>query len=390
MDFLRRLAGAAALAAMGAAGWFSLRLARADAEFRKGTPESVARAVEMEPLNAAYLTLRALQVEYAGGDARPLLEKIARITPYASAPRIKLGLEAETRGDLGEAEKWLLDASRVDRQYEPRWTLANFYFRQQRMEEFWKWIRSALVVSYGDRSAAFDLCWRASPDAGVILERAIPDRHEVLTAFVWYLMARDPGDAAEAAIRLSKAHDSSDAAVLNTEMDRLVEAGRRAAAGEVWRNLGHADPPKNGNLVVHPDFEAPRVGHGFDWRLIENAGVNFTPLDTPMALRISFDGMQPQSCLLVEQFVGVEKGKRYVLRWEARGSATGVEWQAGAESGMVRVGEDWMSGELGFVAAKDGEAVELRYARPLGEARTEGLIELRHIALLKQISEEQK
>jgi hypothetical protein len=151
------------------AGLFSLRLARADAEYRKGTPESVARAAEIEPFNAAYLTLHALQIEYEGGDARPLLETIARITPDASAPRIKLGLDAELRGDLAGAEKWLLDAARVDHQYEPRWTLANFYFRQQRIEEFWKWIRSALDVSYGDRGAAFDLCWRASPDPRLIL-----------------------------------------------------------------------------------------------------------------------------------------------------------------------------------------------------------------------------
>ena len=384
MDFVRRVAGAAALAAMAVAGWFALRLAVADAAYRQGTPESVARAAALEPLNTAYLTLHALQLEYAGGDARPELEKIVRITPDASAPRIKLGLEAEARGDAGEAEKWLLDAARVDHQYEPRWTLANFYFRQQKMDQFWRWMRAALEVSYGDRSAAFDLCWREAPDASVILERAIPERHEVLAAWVWYLASRDRGDAAEAAIRLSKARDLDDAAVLNLEMDRLVEAGRREAALQIWKSLGYADPPESGNLIEHPDFEAPRVGHGFDWRLIENAGVKFTPIETPPApaeLRISFDGMQPEACLLLEQFVGIEKGKRYVLRWEARGDATGVAWQAGAESGTVHGGDDWTRGELGFAAGKDGEALALRYARPLGEARTEGSIELRHISV---------
>ena len=59
---------------------------------------------------------------------------------------------------IAGAERWLLDAARVDRQYEPRWTLANFYFRQQKMDDFWKWMRAALEVSYGDRVAAFDLC----------------------------------------------------------------------------------------------------------------------------------------------------------------------------------------------------------------------------------------
>lgn len=373
---------------MGAAGWFSIRLAWADAEFRKGTPESVARAAELAPLNTTYLTLEALQVEYAGGDARPLLERIARITPDASAPRIKLGLEEEIRGDAEGAEKWLLEAAGVDHQYEPRWTLANFYFRQQRMDDFWKWIRAALEVSYGDRSAAFDLCRQASPDTRAILQRAIPERHEVLAAFVWYLLGHDSANAAEAAIQLSKSHAASDDAALDTEMDRLLAAGRRDAALEIWRNLGYAAPPESGNLVVHPDFEAPRVGHGFDWRLMENPGVKFTPLDTPAAsletpsaLRISFDGMEPESCDLIEQFVGVTKRKRYVLRWEARGNATGVAWNVEPESATVHGGEDWTRGELRFAAAKDGQAIELRYARPLGEARTEGTIELRSISI---------
>ncbi len=158
--------------------------ARADAEFRTGTPQGVARAVELAPRNTAYLSLHALQVEYEGRDSRPLLEEIARLNPDASAPRIRLGLDAEVRGDLASAERWLLDAARVDRQYEPRWTLANFYFRQRTLDRFWAWLRSALEVSYGDRAAAFDLAWAAAPDTRTILSRAIPDRHEVVAAFL--------------------------------------------------------------------------------------------------------------------------------------------------------------------------------------------------------------
>ena len=163
------LAGLLALLGLAAAAWFSVLLARADAEFRKGTPEGVARAVELAPRNTAYLSQHALQIEYEGGDSRPLLEEIARLNPDSSAPRIRLGLDAEVRGDLAGAERWLLEAARVDRQYEPRWTLANFYFRQRKLDRFWKWIRSALEVSYGDRTAAFDLAWAAAPDTRVIL-----------------------------------------------------------------------------------------------------------------------------------------------------------------------------------------------------------------------------
>jgi hypothetical protein len=200
---------------MGVGAWFSIQLARADAESRKGTAAGVARAVELAPLDTAYLSLQALQVEYAGGDADALLERIARITPDAAAPRIRLGLDAEARGDTASAERWLLDAARVDHQFEPRWTLANFYFRQQKTDAFWTWIRAALEVSYGSRDAVFDLCWKASPDASVILARAIPDRpilnsHDVLAALVAYQVWKERGDAAPAAIRLSRWRDAGD------------------------------------------------------------------------------------------------------------------------------------------------------------------------------------
>ena len=100
-----------------------------------------------------------------------------------------------------------------------------------------------------------------------------------------------------------------------------------------------------------------------------------------MALRISLDGMQPESCVLLEQFVRVTResatcwdGSRVARRAESPGDA-------GTASAALRAAannaEDWTPGELRFAAARDGESIELRYARPLGEARLEGSVELR-------------
>jgi hypothetical protein len=381
---VRRIAGLLAILSLAAAAWFSILLARADAEFRKGTPEGVARAVELAPRNTAYLSLRALQVDYDGGDMRPLLEEIARMNPAASAPRIRLGLDAEVRGDLAGAERWLLDAARVDRQYEPRWTLANFYFRQPNMDQFWKWMRSALEVSYGDRKAAFDLCSAAAPDTPAILARAIPDRHQVLAAYLTYLLSGNASHAAPGAAavaeRLSQWRDPSDLPVLDVELDALVERGSRAAARQIWINLGYADPTAP---VVNPDFGPPHVGHGFDWWLVQNPGVTETPLDTP-ALRVSFNGMQPESCELLRQYVGIQSGRRYLLRWESRGIASGIAWHAGVVNAPLRASDDWTPGQLAFVATRDSSSIALFYHRPLGEPRAEGSVELRHIAIEAQ------
>jgi hypothetical protein len=390
VNYIRRIAGVVALLAIGAAAWLSIQLARADAESRKGTAAGVARAAEIAPLDTAYLSMEALQVEYAGGDADALLERIARITPDAAAPRIRLGLAAEARGDTASAERWLLDAARVDHQFEPRWTLANFYFRQQKTDSFWTWIHAALEVSYGSRDAAFDLCWKAAPDASVILARAIPERHDALAAFVAYQVWKQRGDAAPAAIRLSRWRDADDLPVLDTELDRLLAVGQTEAAREIWRNLGNPAPPEAGNLIIHSDFETPGLGHGFDWRLMENPGVKFTFLDTPPALRVSFSGMQPESCTVLAQFVGVRKAKRYLLRWESRGLSSGIAWHAGAVNALLRSGEDWTAGQLAFAATRDSEPIQLEYARPLGEPRLEGALELRHVSVKEQPVEEQR
>lgn len=374
----RVAAGALAIAILAAAAWFSISLARADAEFRKGTPEGAARAVELAPRNTAYLSLRALQIEYGGGDPRPMLEEVGRLNPLSSAPRMRLGLDAEVRGDIAAAERWLLDAARVDRQYEPRWTLANFYFRQQNLDQFWTWMRSALEVSYGDRTPAFDLCELAAPDTATIVARAIPDRREVIAAFLTYLRQKGKGESTQLVIRLSQFHDPGDLPLLYQELDSLLVAHQRDSAREIWLNLGYPDPAAP---VFNPDFGPPRIGHGFDWWLLQNSGVTHIEVDTPPAHRILFSGKQPESAELLRQYVGVGAGQRYLLRWESRGVANGLAWRIGASTAPLRAGDDWTAGQLSFVAADDSSALALFYTRPVGEPRTEGSVQLRHISI---------
>lgn len=363
-----------ALAGLALAAWYAVLLARADAGFREGTPEGVAKAAALTPLNTSVLSRQALQVEYAGEDPQPLLERIAEITPLASAPRIRLGLDAEIRGDTPEAERWLLDAARVDHQYEPRWTLAQFYFRQQKTDDFWKWLRAALEVSYGDRKAALELAWVVTFDPEMILDRAIPNQHDVLAAFLAYVLEKH-ADGSGAAIRLARWHKLEDLPLLHAEMDDLLAAGHREKAREIWLELGYPDP----KTVFNPDFGQFHIGHGFDWRQETNRGVRFTILDTPFSLRISFDGMQPEACELLRQYVGVRTGGHYRLAWESLGRANGLAWHAGSSAGPLKSSEGWMSGGMTFAATQD--FIALSYQRPLGEARSQGSIELRHIVL---------
>jgi tetratricopeptide (TPR) repeat protein len=381
MPIVARIAGIAALAALGAAVWFSIVLARADAYFRQATPESVQRAVEIAPRNTEYLALRALQLDYDGADSRALTEKIAVLNPYSSAPRIKLGLAAEVEGRSASAEKWLLDAAEVDHQFEPRWTLANFYFRTEKPEKFWTCIRAALEVSYGDRTPAFDLCWRVSSDAGEILNRAIPDRHEVTGAYLVYLSNTKRLEAVPAvARRLAAYHEESDLPLLFGACDQLL-AARDPAALEVWKLAGQSAPVN----IFDGDFASAPLNHGFDWRLMESAGVTHVNLTAPTGHRVVFNGQQPESSSLLRQTLALAPDKSYRLRWESRTagfkSPSGLEWRVAGQHAALPPSSDWTPGELALTPRESFTDLELLYRRPVGEPRAEGNVELRHVRI---------
>jgi len=385
MYYISRIFGTITLAALGTAVWFSIVLARADYYFRN---EKVQRAMEIAPRTTEYLALRALQLDYEGGDSRELSQKIAALNPYSSAPRIRLGLAAEVLGDSASAQRWLLEAANVDHQFEPRWTLANFYFRAGNKEEFWRWMRAALEVSYGDRAPAFDLCWRASNDAGEILRRGIPDRHEVIGSYLVYLLQKKPTESrlppgmaalqdgiAGLARRLAAYHDAADLPLLLGACDRLI-ADRNGAAVDVWVLTGYTMPVG----VFNGDFSTEPLNHGFDWRTIESPGV------THLGHRIALSGQQGESCSLLEQTLSLDAGKRYRLQWEARTvgikSPSGLEWRVAGQRAALLPSADWAPGELAIKAEDRFQILELVYRRPLGESRAEGSVELRHIRLV--------
>ena len=359
--------------------WFSIVLARADFYFRAATPREVERATEIAPRNTEYLALRALQIEYDGGDSRPLTRRIAEMNPMSSAPRIRLGLAAEVAGDTAGAERWLLDAASVDHQFEPRWTLANFYFRAGRRDEFFQWMRLALESSYGDRNPAFDLCWRMSADSAEILDRAVPERHAVAGAYLEYLLQRKR-DAALPAVakRLAAYRDAGDIQALLRVCDHLIESGDSAAL-DVWALAGQSAP----SGIFNGDFAAEPLNHGFDWRMIEWPGVTHVNLSAPSGHRIVLSGQQPESCLLLKETLKLGEGKRYRFQWETRTdgikSPSGFEWRIGGQHVAIVTSDDWTQGELTFSAPQGFCWLELIYQRPVGESRAEGNVEIRRV-----------
>jgi hypothetical protein len=387
------LAGAAAGLLSLAACW-TLRFGLADRWFHSGSSAAIARARQLSPGNVAYFP--------DPGD-RAALEEARTLNPRSSSAWIRLGLLAEIDGDTARAEQLLLEAARVNRTYEPRWTLASFYFRRADREKFWFWARQALQMAYTDQSPLFLLCWQVTQDSGIILERAIPGRALVLAEYLNFLILQGKLDAAApVGERFAAQAGAQSLPLLLSYCDRLLQDRRTAAALRIWNTLCARQilatrplAPLQGRSLTNGDFASTPVSAGFDWRLTPAEGVSVARGGAPPELRIAFSGSQPESCQAMEQIVPLAPSRNYRLRYSYR--SLGVRPQSGllwrvtnfngdklwGSSPAALAGESWTEGTLTFTTPADGDLgrVVLRCDRALGSTRIEGSLWLRQVSL---------
>ena len=373
-----------ALACMGAA-YYSLRIAYAEYLFRSGRPGTIGRAAALAPLRADY-------------QARlNRLDRAVKLNPYLSPAWIELGLRAEAAGDAAKAEAALREAARVDRTFEPRWTLANFYFRRGNRDEFWKWIRAAAEMSYGDRSGLFQLCWRATADPQTILDRAIPSDRHLLADYVDYLGRTERYPAAQsAASRWLSVASKEDVPGLLRFCDLLIEkAHDTAGALRIWNALIENEwlPFQElnlnaGSVVTNGTFRTPAISHGFDWRPLSRPGVRATSHE---GLGITLDGHQEEQTDFLIQWLPLRPSSAYELTIKAQS----VDIPAGsglrskildASTGTV-LAESAISTPVSilrfetFPHSSLGELV-LGYQRALGNSRIAGTVAFTSVAMV--------
>ena len=148
--------------------------------------------------------------------------------PRLSLGWIRLGLHAESEGNLAEAEADLLQAARVDRQYLPAWTLSNFYFRRDDRANFWPWARRAAALTFDDYRPLLRLAdaLDASPREVIARLQGGTPLYPLVRAYLDLLIGAGRLEAAqEVALVLDARHDPSDRL-------RLADlAARRKRAG---------------------------------------------------------------------------------------------------------------------------------------------------------------
>ncbi len=362
--------------ALALALYWSCRLALADWLFRANTPASVARATALDPENASYHAWLAEIQEHDGRDPTAELEIAAKLNPSDSAVRIRLGLRAESQGDFIHAEKYLLEAARIDKLFAPRWTLANYYVRIDDSDRFWPWARQALEMGYGDLSPLFQLCWRVSKQPHIL-----PRQHSVLGQYLSFLMAQDHLEAASpVAERFLDQAKPADVGVVLNYCDRLIERRSITPAVNLWNTLcAHKlvpftplDPVR-GLALTNGNFQFVPLQQGFDWRTTQEPEISVTRAQSPPELRFRLSGKQPEHCELLSQFVPLAAGRRYTFRFEYKTTISGLFW-----GGLMLAADDWKRQEVTLSAPGK---LALLYDRPLGSTRAEGEIWLRNTSI---------
>jgi tetratricopeptide (TPR) repeat protein len=399
----QRAFGLIAAALLIYAMYWSARLAYADALSRAATPDRIAKALRLAPLNAEYWLRWADSVEAKGVHAHNAFERAAALDPSDASIWIRAGLQEEAAHDFERAEDSLLRASRLSRQYEPRWTLAGYYFRREDAGHFWPWAKSALEVSYGDRRPLFDLCWAVTQSPDLILHKCIPAVRAVERDYLAYLLAQERLDAAETVGRIVEAGAvPADRDRLMQYIDGMLDAHRWDSALSAWNVLcgrkiipyGVLEPDR-GISLTNGAFQSEFLGKGFDWRSPGPSGVSTLRQGSPAALRITFSGKQPERCDVLQQLLPLLAGAGYRLSFEYQTSGikpqTGLQWRAfdagsGAEVPVVSPhlsSQTWTGATASFSAPPDGGVLllDLAYVRMPGTIRIEGDVWLRNVRL---------
>jgi len=341
-------------------------------------------------------------LEEAGADPDAELRMATVLSPHESRYWIRRAFRAEVEQKYEESERFLMEAYRVDRGFDPRWALMNYYFRRGRLPEFWKSATEALGMSYGDLDPIFRLCLNVNSDAS-FTARILPPRRIVQLSFLSYLVRYNLMESTSAlAAGLATGAEPEDVPLLLDYCSRQMGHDNQASL-TVWNSLcrrhlvGFSElAPDSGNIVTNPDLGAASLRQGFDWKYGNSPEIGARPIDTGQGISFEISGYQPDSVAILEQEIPLTPGRQYILNYEYRligeRPDSGLQWvirragtgDTGSDSQVVvssvLSGADWNTGHLAFSAGQlDAARLILQYRRSPGTVRWKGTVQIRHV-----------
>jgi tetratricopeptide (TPR) repeat protein len=402
---LRPAFASTAILLMALAAYWSIRLARADYLASQPDLPHLTRASQLVPDAAPYWLQSAALREVEQPDDPSIASDLNRallLNPRSADAWMARAVRGEIAGNPDAAERDYLAATQIDHRYKPAWALANFYLRQQRTEDFWRWARRCLEVveprrlepaSYNP-APVFDLAWQVTQTPAEIRRRLIPPRHFILVDYLEYLGERNRADAGAAvAVDLTALGDPDDNYHLLNFCERLINMGKGAPAMQIWNAMIdhatiHAEPldPAHGQLLTNADLKRPFERVGFDWRMPPAEGVLQNHFLDTGEVRFEFSGDQPEGVLTFYQSIPVVPDTTYRLTFRYRTPgmehANGLNWQlwdnvaqrAIPVTCQLTANPEWSAGEARFTTPKGVSVLRLGlvYQRATGSTRIQG------------------
>jgi len=297
--------------------------------FREGSPEAVRKALQWDPRNPQYhvVLARLLQFSTEGevlGETTRQYETAARLSPDQADYWAELGAVYEWAGRLEDAQRAYERAQQLfPNSPEINWPLGNYYIRTDKFPQALQAFRRTILGNPQKRWAAFDIAWRATGDANLILAEMIPARIDILFEYLNYLAETQRIDEAGKVwakllelgfpFEPQAAFPYLDALIHKQRIDEL----RGAWAVLVARNPGRVrQPAAYPNVITNGDFESEILNGGLDWRVLPVEGVavsvdsrNF--FDGTHSLEIRFDGKHNVNYSHIFQYVPVKSDTLY-------------------------------------------------------------------------------
>ena len=319
MLIARRIVPLMMLIGLAILAYYSILSALADVSFRENNLAALRIAVALVPANAAYHALLAEHQEAAGENPDRELEIATELSPRESRYWVRRSFRAEIERNYADSEKFLVTATRVDRGFDPRWALMNFYFRRGRTPEFWKAAKEALEMSYDDLSPIFRLCLATNDDPQAT-RLVLPARRGILRAFFVWLIQNRPVESSKAlADELASSSGPEDLPALADYCDRQLGRDNESALA-VWNTLCRRKllpfrelAPGNGLVVTNGNFSAEPSNRGFDWRFGADQFAVMSRPDGDKGISIDINGRQPDRLILLEEDIPLSPGRKYAV-----------------------------------------------------------------------------
>ena len=267
------------------------------------------RAIQLEPSNAEYhdrmgqyLTRNAVNPEMAIAQYRLATE----LNPNVARYWLDLAgayLVAGRTNEQGQSLEHALEADPTT----PRvaWEAGIFFLSAGQRDRALHNFRVVLSNDPVMAGQALELSWRATSDADVVLDQALPKRSDLYLAFLKLLIDKKETVGASAVWNRLIALKQPFAIRSALPYFRFLLEQREVAAAELdWQQLATLNPnfspylASASNRVVNGGFEEKVIDGGFDWTYSPKAHVDVT-IDTSefhrgtRSLSISFDGQNP-------------------------------------------------------------------------------------------------